>query len=295
MTLLYGKDSNGNQVPLLVDGSGVVQTSGGIAWPGTSSELTAGDGSAVTVGSGLTLAANTLTASGGGGVTTAFDCDFTLLANQSLTTATPLTDQSGRSLTFTPTFAGTASAAVVNGSGLGLTTASNGGRSRIFTPFSGFSRSPWFGKGWRVSMRWANYTPFGSTAGLYTGCYIEPSAGASLNYAENWRQNTVNVYSNNFPDGIYGFNFPTANVTYNVFVLEQSFGMLTSYYGFSASGFPSLNSMYALASGRSRALTTAAWQNVSTTNYGFEFQFANLADSTSRTMYCTNLKVETWD
>lgn len=63
MTLLYGKDSNGNQVPLLVDASGVVQTTGGgTTWPGTSSQLTAGNGTAVTVGSGLSLASATLTA-----------------------------------------------------------------------------------------------------------------------------------------------------------------------------------------------------------------------------------------
>ena len=66
MTLLYGRDANGNQVPLLVDGSGIVQTSGGggASWPGTSSQLTAGDGTAVNVGSGLSLAAGTLTAGG---------------------------------------------------------------------------------------------------------------------------------------------------------------------------------------------------------------------------------------
>ena len=65
MTLLYGKDANGNQVPLLVSANGTVQTSG--LWSGTSSQLTAGDGSAVTVGSGLTLSSGTLSASGGGG------------------------------------------------------------------------------------------------------------------------------------------------------------------------------------------------------------------------------------
>jgi len=63
MTLLYGRDASGNQVPLLVDGSGIVQTSGGggASWPGTSSQLTAGDGTAVNVGSGLSLVAGTLT------------------------------------------------------------------------------------------------------------------------------------------------------------------------------------------------------------------------------------------
>jgi len=62
MTLLYGRDANGNQVPLLVDGNGIVQTSGGggASWPGTSSQLTAGDGTAVNVGSGLSLSAGTL-------------------------------------------------------------------------------------------------------------------------------------------------------------------------------------------------------------------------------------------
>lgn len=65
MTLLYGRDANGNQVPLLVDGSGIVQTSGGgTSWPGTSSQLTAGDGTAVNVGTGLTLSAGTLSNGG---------------------------------------------------------------------------------------------------------------------------------------------------------------------------------------------------------------------------------------
>jgi hypothetical protein len=78
MTLLYGRDANGNQVPLLVDGSGIVQTSGGsTSWPGTSSQLTAGDGTAVNVGSGLSLAAGTLTAPGGWQTT--YEVDFTTL------------------------------------------------------------------------------------------------------------------------------------------------------------------------------------------------------------------------
>jgi hypothetical protein len=74
MTLLYGKDANGNQVPLLVSANGTVQTSG--LWSGTSSQLTAGDGSAVAVGSGLTLAGATLSASAAGGWTTAYSIDF---------------------------------------------------------------------------------------------------------------------------------------------------------------------------------------------------------------------------
>lgn len=292
MTLLYGRDASGNQVPLLVDGSGIVQTSGGggASWPGTSSQLTAGDGTAVTVGSGLSLAAGTLTA----GVTTAFDCDFTSLANLSITGSTVITDQSSRSLTFTPSFAGTASAAIVNGSGLGLTTASNGARSRIFSLFSGFSRSPFFGHGYRIWMRWANYTPLASTGNLYTGMYIEPSAGANNNLVDNFRQNTISLYSNTAPEGTYNLFFPTPISNYNVLVLEQTAGMMTTYLGTSASGFPSYSSLRTMTSGRSRQLSSAFWFNVDMSGYGFEFQFANLNDSTSRTMYCTNLRVETW-
>ena len=291
MTLLYGRDANGNQVPLLVDGSGIVQTSGGggASWPGTSSQLTAGDGTAVNVGSGLSLSAGTLT-----GVTTAFSCDFTLLANLSITGSTVITDQSSRSLTFTPSFAGTASAAIVNGSGLGLTTASNGARSRIFSLFSGFNRSPFFGHGYRIWMRWANYTPLASTANLYTGMYVETSAGANNSLVENYRQNTYNFYNNTGPDGTYSIVFPNAVSNYNVLVLEQTAGMMTTYLGTSASGFPSYSSLRTLASGRSRALSSGFWQNVDMSGYGFEFQFANLTDSTSRTMFCTNLRVETW-
>lgn len=80
MTLLYGKDANGNQVPLLVSANGTVQTSG--LWSGTSSQLTAGDGSAVNVGSGLTLAGGTLT---GGGGETVFDVNFATLSDSTQT------------------------------------------------------------------------------------------------------------------------------------------------------------------------------------------------------------------
>jgi hypothetical protein len=70
--------------------------------------------------------------------------------------------------------------------------------------------------------------------------------------------------------------------------------MMTNYIGTSVSGFPSYSSLRAFISGRSRAISSGFWQNVDMSGYGFEFQFANLNDSTSRTMYCTNLRVETW-
>ena len=293
MTLLYGRDANGNQVPLLVDGSGIVQTSGGsTSWPGTSSQLTAGDGTAVNVGSGLSLAAGTLTASA-----TVFDCDFTLLANQSITGATVITDQSSRSLTFTPTFVGTASMAIVNGSGLGLTAASNGARARLFSAFSGFGRLPFFGAGYRIWLRWANYTPLGSTQSLYTGMTLEPSPGAQTYTPAFFRVNNgggypyVGWYGQYFPDGDWTTSSPNSN---NVQVLEQSGAMMTAMYGFSAAstGFPNYASLRTLGNGRSRSISSGNWFNVDNSAYGFEFQFANAFDSVSRTMYCTNLRVE---
>jgi hypothetical protein len=254
--------------------------------------LLAGDGSSVTVGTGLSLAAGTLTAS-----TTVFDCDFTLLANQSITGATVITDQSSRSLTFTPTFIGTASMAIVNGSGLGLTAASNGARARLFSAFSGFERLPFFGKGYRIWLRWANYTPQGAAPLQYTGLYIEPSANAGTFLCGSWRVSSggsypyVGWYSNYFPDGDWNTGSSNSN---NVQVLEQSGAMMTAMYGFSAAstGFPNYASLRTLGNGRSRSISSGNWFNVDNSAYGFEFLFNNGSDSVSRTMYCTNLRVE---
>ena len=293
MTILYGRDANGNQVPLLVDGNGIVQTSGGsTSWPGTSSQLTSGSGTAVNVGSGLSLSAGTLTTSA-----TVFDCDFTLLANQSITGATVITDQSSRSLTFTPTFIGTASMAIVNGSGLGLTAASNGARARLFSAFNGFERLPFFGKGYRIWLRWANYTPQGAVQQQYTGLYIEPSANAGTFLCGSWRVSSggsfpyVGWYSNFFPDGDWNTGSSNSN---NVQVLEQSGGTMTAMYGFSAAatGFPNYASLRTLGNGRSKSISSANWFNVDNSAYGFEFLYNNAFDSVSRTMYCTNLRVE---
>jgi hypothetical protein len=143
-------------------------------------------------------------------------------------------------------------------------------------------------------MRWANYTPLASTLGLFTGMYIEPSPGAGNTLVDNWRQNTIGFYNNTGPDGTYSVNFPSPISNYNVLVLEQGAGMMTTYLGTSVSGFPSYSSLRTMTSGRSRALSTAFWFNVDMSGYGFEFQFANLTDATSRTMFCTNLRVETW-
>lgn len=135
MTLLYGRDANGNQVPLLVDGNGIVQTSGGsTSWPGTSSQLTAGDGTAVTVGSGLSLAGATLTASGGGPVTV-FEVDFSSLPNQVLTNGLTYTI-GGASWTVSDNVPASNTLQIVNGTGLTYTapTAAGGG-FQMYTNF----------------------------------------------------------------------------------------------------------------------------------------------------------------
>jgi hypothetical protein len=97
MTLLYGKDANGNQVPLLVSANGTVQTSG--LWFGTSSQLTAGDGSAVTVGSGLALAGGTLAASGAS-FSTVWDVDWKAQTPATFTTTVSTATISGVTCSF---------------------------------------------------------------------------------------------------------------------------------------------------------------------------------------------------
>lgn len=99
MTLLYGKDANGNQVPLLVSANGTVQTSG--LWSGTSSQLTAGDGSPVNVGSGLTLAGDTLTSSGGApSFSTVWDVDWKAQTPATFTTTLSTATISGVTCSF---------------------------------------------------------------------------------------------------------------------------------------------------------------------------------------------------
>jgi hypothetical protein len=124
MTLLYGKDANGNQVPLLVSANGTVQTSG--LWSGTSSQLTAGDGSAVTVGSGLTLSSGTLTSSGGS--ETVFDVNFAALSDSTQTLSNGNVVIGG--VTYTIQNATNASSfQFVNGSGFVVTPQNVGGVS----------------------------------------------------------------------------------------------------------------------------------------------------------------------
>lgn len=172
MTLLYGKDSNGNQVPLLVDASGVVQTTGGgTTWPGTSSQLTAGDGTAVTVGSGLSLAGATLTAPGGWQTT--YEVDFTTLtpvASYSNGTATI----DGKTWTFA-SLSANALASLSVADGLKL-TANSGTTSypQMDVNLSSFSAMP----GRDGILIWARLTPTISTSGG-----TESNANMSVTYA----------------------------------------------------------------------------------------------------------------
>ena len=108
MTLLYGRDARGNQVPLLVEGSGIVQTSGG---------------------------------GGGGGWQTTYEVDFTTLtpvASYSNGTATI----DGKTWTFAGLGA-TSSASLSAANGLRLVC--NSGStiwSRAYAPFSQFGAFP---------------------------------------------------------------------------------------------------------------------------------------------------------
>lgn len=140
MTLLYGRDANGNQVPLLVDGSGIVQTSGGsTSWPGTSSQLTAGDGTAVNVGSGLSLAAGTLTSPS---FTTVYDLEW---ANKTVPTTTPaaIVDSAGRSGTWYQYATGSGQTMSTDATGLKFTTGGSISSpiNRFFLQLSDFGAS----------------------------------------------------------------------------------------------------------------------------------------------------------
>jgi hypothetical protein len=93
---------------------------------GTSSQLAAGDGSAVSVGSGMTLAGGTLSASGGG-PQTVFEVDFADLPNTTYTNGQAITIVgSTGSATFNVTiddsFGSGVTVEIVNGVGLRFTT-----------------------------------------------------------------------------------------------------------------------------------------------------------------------------
>jgi hypothetical protein len=114
--------------------AGPTGATGTAAWPSTSSVLLAGDGSSVTVGSGLTLAGATLTA-GGGGPSTVFEVDFSSLPNQVLTNGLTYTI-GGASWTVSNNTPSSNTLQIVNGTGLTYTapTAAGGG-FQLYTTF----------------------------------------------------------------------------------------------------------------------------------------------------------------
>lgn len=83
---------------------------------GTSSQLIAGDGTAVNVGSGLSLSAGALTASGGG-PKTVYEVDFSTLANQVYTNGQTYTI-AGASWTVSNNNPGSTTFQAVNGTGI---------------------------------------------------------------------------------------------------------------------------------------------------------------------------------
>lgn len=185
MTLLYGRDANGNQVPLLVDGNGIVQTSGGggASWPGTSSQLTAGDGTAVNVGSGLSLAATVLTASGG--PKTVYEVDFSSLSNQVYTNGQSYTI-AGASWTVSNNNAGGTVFQAVNGTGITYGGTSYG-TVQFYTTFGNLGIS----------------NPF-QTIIFWVQCdYASSTGNPTVGFYHRWDQSG--------PEGLGGNGLPTSN------------------------------------------------------------------------------------
>ena len=205
MTLLYGRDANGNQVPLLVDGNGIVQTSGGgTSWPGTSSQLTAGDGTAVNVGSGLSLAAGTLTSPS---FTTVYDLEW---ANKTVPTTTPaaIVDSAGRSGTWYQYATGSGQTMTTDATGLKFTTGGSvsNPQSRFWLSLSSLGLSIYGSRyrcwsaisGWPSGFGWFNVLADGTenSGGNTTRTYNfidRDVASASLKFSNY----TGNHYSTN--------------------------------------------------------------------------------------------------
>ena len=152
---------------------------------------------------------------------------------------------------------------------------------------SGFSRYA-IGAGYRAWIRWNSYTPLSTTTGLFTGMQLIFAAGTDG--VGHWRQNQFNWYGQGIADSYQ----LTGNFTpWDVLVLEQNNGFVSTYVGYWSSGWPALSSMRCLVTGYGGYINNSFWRNVDLTTAFFEPQFANLNDGTSRTMYMGNMKIET--
>lgn len=223
MTLLYGRDASGNQVPLLVDGSGIVQTSGG---------------------------------GGGGGWQTTYEVDFTTLtpvASYSNGTATI----DGKTWTFAGLGA-SSSASLSAANGLRLVV--NSGASAVPAASVNLSSLGAVPLPYQV-MTWARMTSvipsnvYGltddiigktTTAGIYSFvdrlAYTSGSIFGSPSNSAFFAPLGV-VQSTNYPSSILS-QYSTTNVNHNVRVIHfVSSNMALFYTGAWSAGWPALSSL----------------------------------------------------
>lgn len=306
MTLLYGRDANGNQVPLLVDGNGIVQTSGGsTSWPGTSSQLTAGDGTAVNVGSGLSLAAGTLTASGGW--STAYSVDFTSLPTDAgpWGTASTTTTRSIDGKTWSVVNGGSnLGASLTQGTGLQFVPAANSGNCWLIIPLSSLITT--VPKQFRLICRMnfasnADTTATTSNAELflqYDGLPISTANRVSSGYNESTTVSRSAAFQSlgAIPSVLRtsGVTQPN-NAANNMFAIEVNGQDYSLYQGPSSAwnGNPTVDMANAYRGGSN---TNAVWgspefTNLSTCAVGWYVLRAS--GSTAKTITITNLIVQT--
>ena len=233
MTLLYGRDASGNQVPLLVDGSGIVQTSGGsTSWPGTSSQLTAGDGTAVNVGSGLSLAAGTLTA---GGYSTVWDVDWKTVTPTTFTTSPSTIVVNGVDVTAQKTNA--AATLEISANGFDLSGQSSGA---AYIEIDLSDLSIFFNRGgYRIWSMWdsslASWTNGSSSSAYYTGVR-ESLFGFQLASTIRLNANTREIRTQNpLSTNDSTTDATSANFDTEIFELSPD-GIMSVYLGASVGG-----------------------------------------------------------
>lgn len=242
MTILYGRDANGNQVPLLVDGSGIVQTSGGgTSWPGTSSQLTSGSGTAVNVGSGLSLAAGTLTSPS---FTTIYDLEW---ANKTVPTTTPaaIVDSAGRSGTWFQYTTGTGSSISTDSTGLKFATTGSPSSpiTRIFLEMSSVGMSLYGSRfrywsaisGWPSGFNWQHWVSDGKESS---------STNTVRTYFAGARRDDLSVFEVNTVAGQQTSTSTTAFRNSTCVVIEHDgCGTFSLRLGTYAGSWPSLASL----------------------------------------------------
>lgn len=221
--------------------TGATGATGTAAWPSTSGVLLAGDGSSVTVGSGLTLAGATISA--GGGPTTVFEVDFTALPNQVLTNGLTYTI-GGASWTVYNGTPSTNTLQIVNGTGLTYTAPAYGGFQlqttfgslRIPNPFQTIIFWVQCGYVTNVSSAQAGFYHRWEHPGFVIPAF--PYVPTSNNVAGMWYQNGF-VMANQSPAGGSG---GTRNVAMGsndalISVLNPNLS-ISQYYGTYSGGWP---------------------------------------------------------